>query len=400
MTVAARRHSETAPTRRRGLHSAQILEAAAELFRTRGFANVGMKDIAAAVGVTAPAIYRHFPNKIALLRSSISTGLDEIEGVLTAPHGDLAGTLHALAVSATRRRDLWILLHRDVRHLPEEERRAMRERLASIMERLADIIAPTRPDLQRNDVYWLARAAIATLAAPSQYRQTLQRKSLPDALAAVSTFLCQTPSLEIASPHPQAATAGASPFSSATSRREELLATAARLFAADGYQSVSMDDIGAASDIAGPSLYHHFTGKMEILTAIFRRAVDWIELDRLRALRSGGTPRSMLDMLMRDYAALAVTHSELFLIFTHERVHLSPEEQRALGRAHQQFFDEWVALLRASRPELNEGLARVFVSSAMCVINDLSQSRRLREGPGFHERLARLAGRVLDTPDV
>jgi tetratricopeptide (TPR) repeat protein len=52
----------TATTSRR----AQLLEAAAVAFGRRGYAAVGLGDIAAAVGISAPALYRHFPGKYAL----------------------------------------------------------------------------------------------------------------------------------------------------------------------------------------------------------------------------------------------------------------------------------------------------------------------------------------------
>src|SRR4051812_49754568 len=45
----------------------QILRAAAQLFAQRGSRNVGVDDIGAAVGVTGPAIYRHFAGKDAML---------------------------------------------------------------------------------------------------------------------------------------------------------------------------------------------------------------------------------------------------------------------------------------------------------------------------------------------
>ena len=45
----------------------QLLAAAERLFAERGFLAVRLEDIGAAAGVSGPAIYRHFPNKEALL---------------------------------------------------------------------------------------------------------------------------------------------------------------------------------------------------------------------------------------------------------------------------------------------------------------------------------------------
>jgi AcrR family transcriptional regulator len=53
-----------------------ITTEAARLFAQHGFSAVGMDDIGAAVGITGPAIYRHFAGKDAVLESVITTLLD------------------------------------------------------------------------------------------------------------------------------------------------------------------------------------------------------------------------------------------------------------------------------------------------------------------------------------
>src|SRR3954454_4160350 len=52
---------------RRPSRREQILQAAAQLFAERGARAVGVDDVGAAVGVTGPAIYRHFASKDAML---------------------------------------------------------------------------------------------------------------------------------------------------------------------------------------------------------------------------------------------------------------------------------------------------------------------------------------------
>ena len=75
--------AEPEPTRRSLLKSdrrSRLLAAAARQFAERGFAAVRLEDIGAAVDVSGPAIYRHFPNKEAL-----------VVGGAVAPLFDLAG---------------------------------------------------------------------------------------------------------------------------------------------------------------------------------------------------------------------------------------------------------------------------------------------------------------------
>ena len=63
------------------------------------------------------------------------------------------------------------------------------------------------------------------------------------------------------------------------SRRDEILEIAVGLFAARGYDGVSMDDIGSAAGVTGPALYHHFAGKEAMLVA----ALIFIPLSRVRS---------------------------------------------------------------------------------------------------------------------
>ncbi len=55
---------------------AALLQEAARLFAERGFTGVSLEELGAAVGVTGPAVYRHFANKQALL-GAILVGVSE-----------------------------------------------------------------------------------------------------------------------------------------------------------------------------------------------------------------------------------------------------------------------------------------------------------------------------------
>lgn len=61
----------SAPTTTRGRAKAErraaLLEAAAHLFARRGFDGVSLEDLGSAVGVSGPAVYRHFAGKQAVL---------------------------------------------------------------------------------------------------------------------------------------------------------------------------------------------------------------------------------------------------------------------------------------------------------------------------------------------
>lgn len=51
----------------------------------------------------------------------------------------------------------------------------------------------------------------------------------------------------------------------------ELVQRARALFARDGYQATSMDDVVAAAGVTKGALYHHFGGKRELFQAVYER---------------------------------------------------------------------------------------------------------------------------------
>ena len=66
----------------------RLLNTAADMFSTQGYAGVSMRDIARAVGITQAAIYHHFPNKDALYIAVVAFVFEqhtlEISGQMSA----------------------------------------------------------------------------------------------------------------------------------------------------------------------------------------------------------------------------------------------------------------------------------------------------------------------------
>lgn len=83
------------PIRRRPKdRKAQIATVAAEAFSERGYHAVGVDDIAATIGISGPALYRHYPNKYALFVHAATTTADALR---TAADDALAGLEEAAA---------------------------------------------------------------------------------------------------------------------------------------------------------------------------------------------------------------------------------------------------------------------------------------------------------------
>ncbi|MBO0701657.1 MAG: TetR/AcrR family transcriptional regulator [Candidatus Dormibacteraeota bacterium] len=85
----------------------QIVEAARDLLEREGWEAVSMRRVAAQVGIKAPSLYKHLPDKAALAAALISTGFGEqavaLEAARSSPQAIESG--ERLAVLAYAYRD-------------------------------------------------------------------------------------------------------------------------------------------------------------------------------------------------------------------------------------------------------------------------------------------------------
>lgn len=161
------------PNRRSRLKSdrrAQLLAAAERLIAERGFLAVRLEDIGAAAGVSGPAIYRHFPNKEALLVEllvGISTRLLAGARTVTARRGDPATTLDGLIDFhldfVFGEPDLIRIQDRDLAHLPTASQRQVRRAQRQYVEIWAAVLRELDPELAEADARLMAHAAFGLL---------------------------------------------------------------------------------------------------------------------------------------------------------------------------------------------------------------------------------------------
>jgi AcrR family transcriptional regulator len=140
------------PTRDRGRRRTEILGAAARLFAARGFHGVSIEDIGGAVGVSGPALYRHFSGKEALLTEmllDVSSRLRESAvAVVTACDG-AAETLDALIdaqITFALDQPALITVHdRELGNVPEPGRRQIRRLQRLYVEEWVTVLAELHP---------------------------------------------------------------------------------------------------------------------------------------------------------------------------------------------------------------------------------------------------------------
>jgi AcrR family transcriptional regulator len=155
-----------------------------------------------------------------------------------------------------------------------------------------------------------------------------------------------------------------------SSRRQQILEIAVRLFAERGYHGVSMDDIGSAAGVTGPALYHHFAGKESMLVAALTPVSEGLLAGGLeRVAASGGDSRTALESLVEFHVEFALANPAVIALHLHELDRLPDEPRRQIRRLQRLYVEEWVTVLSAVRPELSGGDARLLAHAAFGLMN-------------------------------
>ncbi|MFH5209396.1 TetR/AcrR family transcriptional regulator [Antrihabitans sp. NCIMB 15449] len=356
----------TRPANRRQL----IVDAAADLFYRNGFADVGMSDVAAAVAIGPSALYRHFRGKQDLLATVVSTALAKVAASLTAAESDTSVDIASvLAAAAVEYRGIGVLWRREARHLLPAERKAMRAETRRIEGRVAAAIVRTRGDLGAAQADFLAKSALAVANSISFHGVSLPE---PEFVTVLSELVASVLAARVPRVGERSAGAIAPPGAlTARSRREAILAEATRLFATNGYSSVSVDDIGACVGMAGPSVYSHFPNKSDILAAAIFRGDEYLQLEMNRAFAAARDPQDGLHRLLVGYCTTFSDNPHITTLIVSESMHLPEAERTRARNAQRSYIAEWVHLLRLIHPELDYARARLRVQAVQIMINEI-----------------------------
>src|SRR5947199_10601618 len=98
------------------------------------------------------------------------------------------------------------------------------------------------------------------------------------------------------------------------SRRAQIRAAAAELFARHGFHGVRIDDIGAAVGISGPALYRHFRSKDAMLGEMLTSISEYLLDGGQRRLAQTPEPDRALPELIRFHVEFALDNPALITV--------------------------------------------------------------------------------------
>lgn len=174
-------------------------------------------------------------------------------------------------------------------------------------------------------------------------------------------------------------------------RREQILATAAELFAARGFHGVSVADLGRACGISGPALYKHFPSKQamlaEMLVAISERL---LAVGRERVSDSA-TPAHALRKLVDWHVEFALDNRALIVVQDRDWESLPDDARGEVRRLQRAYVDLWADQIRGVRPDLDDAAARAAAHATFGLINSTPRAGHQLSGEPLRELLTAMA---------
>ncbi|MFI8854518.1 TetR/AcrR family transcriptional regulator [Streptomyces sp. 891-h] len=130
---------------------------------------------------------------------------------------------------------------------------------------------------------------------------------------------------------------------------QRLLAAATRLFAEQGYDRTSVQEIVEAAGVTKGALYHYFGSKDDLLHEIYGRLLR-LQQERLDLLAEREAPvEERLRLAAADVVVTTIENLDDAMIFFRSMHQLSPEKQKQVRAERRRYHERFRALIEEGR---------------------------------------------------
>ncbi|MCK8673459.1 TetR/AcrR family transcriptional regulator [Rhodococcus sp. HM1] len=372
----------------------RIATAAAIAFAERGYHGVSVEDIAAEVGITKSALYRHFPGKYALFLNSALILLDALEAALEQSSDPLPGSAYdqlrahlsaIIGTTITHRRTAGIYRWKR-RYLQKEDRLPIRTRSWEVNRVIRECVMRIRPELSDRDAFVTVAAMLSVIGSITAHSLVLSPRRTEQLLLGACTAIAEC---DAGSSGTSVTVPAAVPEPAAVNNmREDLLRASVHLFHDRGYAEIGVEEIAAAVGLPASGVYRYYPSKADILAAAFYRAIDGLEAAVAEKLRTASDPVDAVRALTAVYVELSFSQRELMSVYFAELVHVAPGPRADLRLRQRSNIEQWAALLREVRPGLSVVESRFLMYGALNLVSDLGvflgPAAAQQEAPRIH----------------
>ena len=189
------------------------------------------------------------------------------------------------------------------------------------------------------------------------------------------------------------------------SRRQALLSAAASLFAVNGFNRVSLEDLGSAAGVSGPAVYRHFPGKQAVLADLLVTVSQELLDGGREVVARNPDPALALRRLVEFQVDFALGKPDVIRVQDRDFSNLSEQDQAAVRALQLGYVEVWVDVLAKLHPDTDVGELRMRAHATFGLINSTPHSVR-SHGRKMAARSARpllesmaLAALLVDAPE-
>jgi len=159
-------------------------------------------------------------------------------------------------------------------------------------------------------------------------------------------------------------------------RRQALLSAAASLFAANGFNRVSLEDLGAAAGVSGPAVYRHFQGKQavlgDLLLTVSRELLD----GGRNVVAENKDPVTALRRLVGFQVDFALGKPDVIRVQDRDFSSLTEKDQSEVRSLQRNYVELWVEVLSRLHPGTDAAELRMRAHATFGLINSTPHSVR------------------------
>jgi len=159
-------------------------------------------------------------------------------------------------------------------------------------------------------------------------------------------------------------------------RRQALLSAAASLFAVNGFNRVSLEDLGAAAGVSGPAVYRHFPGKQAVLADLLVTVSQELLDGGREVVARNPDPASALRCLVEFQVDFALGKPDVIRVQDRDFSNLSDEDQAAVRTLQLSYVEAWVDVLAKLHPDTEITELRMRAHATFGLINSTPHSVR------------------------
>jgi AcrR family transcriptional regulator len=156
--------------------------------------------------------------------------------------------------------------------------------------------------------------------------------------------------------------------------RSRIVAAAVALFAEQGYDATSVNQLVARAGVAKGALYHHFGSKDDLLYEVYRELVDRQRAGLAEILARGLPPAEALRAMVHDLVTTTAARVAEAKVFFREGYRLTDANQQRVRAARREIHDAVLELVATAQRDGHFGTVaspEMVTFTVFGVINEL-----------------------------